>query len=96
VSVRVGDGYRGWPEEAPFDAIMVTAAPDHIPPALVAQLAEGGRMILPVGAGYQELVRITKRAGSTSQERLLPEQFVPMTGEAQQPEGGGHRQPPPP
>lgn len=83
VTVRVGDGYVGWPSEAPFDAIMVTAAPDHVPPALVDQLAEGGRLVLPVGDHYQELLRLTKREGEIHTESLLPVRFVPMTGQAQ-------------
>ena len=83
VTVRIGDGYLGWPSEAPFDAIMVTAAPDHVPPALVEQLVEGGRMVLPVGDRYQELLRLTKRDGQIHTESLLPVRFVPMTGEAQ-------------
>jgi protein-L-isoaspartate(D-aspartate) O-methyltransferase len=83
IKLRVGDGYRGWPEAAPFDAIMVTAAPDHIPPALLEQLAEGGRLILPVGSFFQELVRIRRTKDGTKRESLLPVRFVPMTGEAQ-------------
>lgn len=86
VQVRTGDGYLGWPEAAPFDAIVVTAAPDHIPPPLVEQLAEGGRLVLPLGEGYQELVRVVKEKGKIRQERLLPVRFVPMTGRAQQKE----------
>ena len=83
VHPRLGDGYRGWPDEAPFDAIIVTAAPDHIPRALVEQLAEGGRMILPVGGRSQELVLLTKSADGIERREVLPVQFVPMTGEAQ-------------
>ena len=85
ISLREGDGYQGWPEEAPFDAILVTAAPTHVPPALVEQLAPGGRLCLPVGGEYadQELIVITKQAdGSTTQESLAPVRFVPMTGQA--------------
>ena len=84
VTVRVGDGYVGWPSKAPFDAIMVTAAPDHVPPALVEQLAEGGHLVLPVGDYYQELLRVTKREGEVHTESLLPVRFVPMTGQAQE------------
>ena len=84
VTVRVGDGYVGWPEKAPFDAIMVTAAPDHVPRALVEQLAEGGHLVLPVGDYYQELLRLTKRKGKIRRESLLPVRFVPMTGQAQE------------
>jgi protein-L-isoaspartate(D-aspartate) O-methyltransferase len=83
VQVRIGDGYLGWPDQAPFDAIMVTAAPDHIPPALVAQLADGGRLVLPVGEEYQQLMRVTRGGDETRTETLLPVRFVPMTGEAQ-------------
>ena len=83
VNVRAGDGYRGWPEAAPFDAIILTAAPDHVPEPLVAQLAEGGRLVAPVGAGVQELVRIRRGADGITRESLLPVRFVPMTGEAQ-------------
>ena len=85
VHVRAGDGYFGWPEHAPFDGIMVTAAPDHVPPRLVEQLAPGGRMVMPVGEAYQELIRITRsEEGTTSLERLLPVRFVPMTGRARE------------
>jgi protein-L-isoaspartate(D-aspartate) O-methyltransferase len=83
VHVRHGDGYRGWPEHAPFDAIVVTAAPDHVPPPLIEQLAEGGRMVIPVGHGAQDLLRITKDAAGVREERLIGVRFVPMTGEAQ-------------
>ena len=83
VFVRIGDGYQGWPEEAPFDAIIVTAAPDHIPQPLIDQLKIGGRLVIPVGAGIQELVRITKTTDGTKRENLLPVRFVPMTGEAE-------------
>lgn len=84
VQVRGGDGYRGWPEHAPFDAIIITAAPDHVPQPLIDQLAPGGRMILPVGgSGRQELVRLRKSDEGIARERLLPVRFVPMTGEAQ-------------
>jgi protein-L-isoaspartate(D-aspartate) O-methyltransferase len=83
VFVRIGDGYQGWPEEAPFDAVIVTAAPDHIPQPLVDQLKIGGRLVIPVGSGIQELVRITKTADGTKRENLLPVRFVPMTGEAE-------------
>jgi protein-L-isoaspartate(D-aspartate) O-methyltransferase len=83
VFVRIGDGYQGWPEEAPFDAIIVTAAPDHVPQPLVDQLKMGGRLVIPVGSGFQELVRITKTADGTRREDLLPVRFVPMTGEAE-------------
>jgi protein-L-isoaspartate(D-aspartate) O-methyltransferase len=82
VHVRLGDGYEGWPEQAPFDGIIVTAAPDHVPPPLLAQLEVGGVMIIPVGpvGAYQELWRIT-RTGEESYESasLGGVQFVPLT-----------------
>jgi protein-L-isoaspartate(D-aspartate) O-methyltransferase len=85
VHVRAGDGYRGWPEQAPFDAIVVTAAPDHVPPALVEQLAAGGRMVLPVGTWDQDLLRIHKDAdGNVKREVLMGVRFVPMRGEAEE------------
>ncbi len=86
VSVRVGDGYRGWREEAPFDAIIVTCAPDAVPEPLVHQLAEGGRMIIPVGpeGKAQQLVLLKKRHGKLHQQEILPVRFVPMTGEARE------------
>ena len=83
VTVRLGDGYRGWPEEAPFDAIIVTAAPDHVPQPLVDQLREGGRMVIPVGGGAQDLVLLVKEQGKIREEQIIPVRFVPMTGEAQ-------------
>jgi protein-L-isoaspartate(D-aspartate) O-methyltransferase len=83
VQVRAGDGYRGWPEAAPFDAIIVTAAPDHIPQPLVDQLREGGRMVLPLGLWDQELVRLRRSPSGILRETLLPVRFVPMTGEAE-------------
>lgn len=79
VEVRHGDGWAGWPEQAPFDAIIVTAAPDTIPPALVAQLARGGRMVLPVNNsdGSQDLVLVEKdRSGRLSERRVVPVRFV--------------------
>lgn len=84
VHVRAGDGYKGWPEHAPFDAVIVTCAPDHIPSALVEQLREGGRMIIPVGdIGAQELYILEKRAGRVERRAVLPVRFVPMTGKAE-------------
>lgn len=82
VTVRCADGYQGWREHAPFDAVIVTAAPPSIPKPLVDQLAEGGRMVVPVGAdaNAQELVRLTKTGGEVRKETLLPVRFVPMTG----------------
>jgi protein-L-isoaspartate(D-aspartate) O-methyltransferase len=84
VFVKAGDGYKGWPEHAPFDAIVVTAAPDHIPQPLVEQLKIGGRMIIPVGSWNQKLILITKNPEGISQQADLPVRFVPMTGEAQE------------
>lgn len=87
VHVRVGDGYLGWPEAAPFDAIIVTCAPDHVPAPLVEQLREGGRMIIPVGGrGVQELQLLEKTDGGLRRSGVLPVRFVPMTGRA---ENGG-------
>ena len=83
VDVRLGDGYAGWPDEAPFDAIIVTAAPDHVPQPLIEQLAPGGRMIIPVGQDRQSLTLITRTAEGVAQERMLRVLFVPMTGEAE-------------
>lgn len=82
VQVKSGDGYAGWPEEAPFDAIIVTAAPDHIPLPLTDQLAVGGRMIIPVGQERQTLMVLRRTEDAVEQEATLPVLFVPMTGEA--------------
>ncbi len=83
VTVRCGDGYRGWPEHAPFDVILVTAAPDHIPQPLVDQLAVGGRLVVPVGEFFQELLVIEKDPDGTVRRRSIAAvRFVPMTGEA--------------
>lgn len=89
VHVRIGDGYQGWPEQAPFDAVIVTCAPENIPQPLVDQLREGGRMIIPVGPtrGTQHLYLLRKRAGKVEQESVLPVRFVPMTGEAEKTSG---------
>lgn len=84
VVVRFGDGYRGWPEKAPFDAVIVTAAPDEIPQPLVDQLRVGGRMTIPVGRFEQDLMLLVKEADGIREERVIPVRFVPMTGEAQQ------------
>ena len=81
VHLRVGDGYRGWPEAAPFDAIIVTAAPEEIPSALLDQLAMGGRMVLPVGRGIQTLLRVRRTPKRFTIENLLPVRFVPMVKE---------------
>jgi protein-L-isoaspartate(D-aspartate) O-methyltransferase len=81
LALRIGNGYRGWPEAAPFDAILVTAAPPRIPPALIDQLAEGGRLVAPVGTFFQELVRVRKTPKGVVKEDLIPVRFVPMVGE---------------
>ncbi|NLI14705.1 MAG: protein-L-isoaspartate(D-aspartate) O-methyltransferase [candidate division Zixibacteria bacterium] len=83
VTVRCGDGYRGWPEHAPFDAIIVTAAPEKIPRPLVDQLAENGRLVIPVGSYYQELKLIRKIKGQLIETNIAPVRFVPMTGETE-------------
>jgi len=83
VHTRVGDGYQGWPEEAPFDAIVITAAPPEVPPPLLEQLAVGGRMVVPVGAYSQDLVVITRTEDGFRRRSVIPVLFVPMTGEAQ-------------
>ena len=86
VTTRIGDGYYGWPEHAPFDAIIVTAAAGHVPPPLVEQLTTGGRIVIPVGKPYevQILMRVIKRADGTVYSELLdPVRFVPMTGAVQ-------------
>ena len=81
--VKVGDGFQGWPEVAPFDAIIVTCAPDKVPPPLTAQLKDGGRMIVPVGSGIdQQLYLLEKKNGELAQTAILPVRFVPMMGEA--------------
>jgi protein-L-isoaspartate(D-aspartate) O-methyltransferase len=89
VSVKIGDGYKGWPEHAPFDSVIVTCAPDHVPQPLVDQLKENGRMIIPVGVGdAQELVLLEKEAGKMRRRSVLPVRFVPMTGEAREKPAG--------
>jgi protein-L-isoaspartate(D-aspartate) O-methyltransferase len=90
VRVRCGDGYRGWPEEAPFDAVIVTCASPEVPPALVGQLAEGGRLIIPLGSAsrFQVLTLLTKRGGELQKKAISDVRFVPMTGEVQKKKGG--------
>ncbi len=86
VDVKVGDGYQGWKEHAPFDGIIVTAAPDHIPQPLYDQLKMGAHLVLPVGNGNQDLMVITKTAEGMKKETVIPVRFVKMTGEAENPE----------
>jgi protein-L-isoaspartate(D-aspartate) O-methyltransferase len=84
VHTRIGDGYQGWPEAAPFDGIVVTAAPSEVPQPLLDQLAVGGNLVVPVGDSWQDLKVYTKQKdGSFHQRKVLPVRFVPMTGEAQ-------------
>ena len=84
IRTRIGDGYAGWSEHAPYDAIVVTAAPDHVPPALVAQLAIGGRIVIPVGTDDQELRILTRTGSGVVEQRTIPVRFVPLV----RPEGG--------
>jgi protein-L-isoaspartate(D-aspartate) O-methyltransferase len=84
VHAKVGDGYQGWPEQAPFDKIIVTCSPERVPAALTEQLKEGGRMIIPVGERYQQVFHLLKKTeGKLVNEALRPTLFVPMTGEAE-------------
>ena len=79
IKVKIGDGYKGWPEHAPFDAIIVTCSPTQVPQPLQEQLAEGGRMVIPVGKrDEQELVLLTKQEGKLQQNHIIPVRFVPM------------------
>ncbi len=80
VHIRIGDGYLGWPEKAPFDAIILTAAPPSIPSPLLDQLSEGGRLIAPVGIDFQQLVLLRKTKEGIQKQNLLPVRFVSMTG----------------
>jgi protein-L-isoaspartate(D-aspartate) O-methyltransferase len=80
VEVRAGDGYLGWPEAAPFQGIIVTAAAPRVPEPLKDQLAEGGRLVIPLGDEFQELVVVTRRGDAFEERRVLPVRFVPMTG----------------
>ena len=84
VSVRAGDGYLGWPEAAPFDAILVTAAAPRVPEPLRQQLRDGGRLVVPVGDDWQELLVVTRHGERFEERRLLPVRFVPMTGQVRQ------------
>lgn len=82
VHVRIGDGYRGWPEAAPFDAIIGTSAPEHVPPPLVDQLKDGGRLVIPLGPAYEQYLYVFKKqGGKLDRQAVLPVRFVPMTGE---------------
>ena len=85
ITVRHGDGYQGWKEKAPFDVIIVAAAPDHVPQPLIDQLAPGGKLVIPVGRYFQELLLIEKKIdGTVDRKSVLPVRFVPMTGKAQE------------
>jgi protein-L-isoaspartate(D-aspartate) O-methyltransferase len=79
VHVRAGDGYNGWPEQAPFDAVIVTAAPDHVPQPLIDQVKVGGRLVVPVGTGVQQLIVYTRTGQGLREESRLPVRFVPLT-----------------
>ncbi|MCX6876756.1 MAG: protein-L-isoaspartate(D-aspartate) O-methyltransferase [Verrucomicrobia bacterium] len=82
VVVRAADGYQGWPEQAPFDSVIVTCAPEHVPPPLVDQLKEGGRMLIPVGPLMEQVLYVlVKQDGKVRQHTVLPVRFVPMTGQ---------------
>ncbi|MGA2059271.1 MAG: protein-L-isoaspartate(D-aspartate) O-methyltransferase [Thermoguttaceae bacterium] len=84
VHVKIGDGYQGWPEHAPFDKIIVTCSPENVPPALAEQLKEGGRMVIPMGQRYQQSLYLLKKInGKLETEALKPTLFVPMTGKAE-------------
>ena len=99
VEVRAGDGYRGWPEHAPFDAIILAAAAPKIPQPLLDQLAPGGKLVLPVGedGGLQDLLVLTKKEdGSIDRETVAPVAFVPMTGEVRNPDAADDEKRPPP
>jgi protein-L-isoaspartate(D-aspartate) O-methyltransferase len=82
VHVRIGDGYQGWTEHAPYDAIIVTAAPEHVPEPLLAQLKIGGRLVIPLGRQEQDLILLRKTKDGVKRRTLSPVRFVPMTGEA--------------
>lgn len=85
VQVKIGDGYKGWPEKAPFDKIIVTCSPESVPQPLVDQLRDGGKMIIPLGERYQQVFHLLeKREGKLVQTRLVPTLFVPMTGKAEE------------
>ena len=83
VHFRIGDGYQGWPEAAPFDGIMVTAAPDRVPEPLIDQLKVGGKLVIPVGDFFQDLLVVTRTADGIEQREIIPVRFVPMIGEVE-------------
>jgi len=83
IHARIGDGFDGWPEEAPFEAILVTAAPDTIPAPLLDQLAVGGRLVIPLGRGVQDLIVVARTPGGLERRTVTPVRFVPMTGKAE-------------
>lgn len=85
IHLRVGDGYAGWPDAAPFDGILVTAAPEKIPQPLIDQLKVGGKLVIPVGSYFQDLMVLTKTANGLEKKNVIPVRFVPMTGKAQKP-----------
>lgn len=85
IHFRVGDGYAGWPEAAPFDGILVTAAPEKVPQPLLDQLKIGGKLVIPVGSFFQDLLVYTRTASGIERKNVAPVRFVPMTGEAQKP-----------
>ncbi|WP_422930390.1 protein-L-isoaspartate(D-aspartate) O-methyltransferase [Singulisphaera sp. PoT] len=93
VHTKVGDGYAGWPDAAPFDAVIVTCAPEFIPQPLVDQLKDGGRMVIPVGDRFNQIVYlVTKKDGKLTRKELRPTLFVPMTGKAQREAAGNKKQ----
>ncbi len=83
IHVRIGDGYQGWPEQAPFDGIMVTAAPGEIPEPLIGQLKVGAKLVIPVGDFFQDLLVLTKTADGVERREIIPVRFVPMIGEVE-------------
>ena len=84
IKIRSGDGFYGWPEAAPFDGVIVTAAPEKVPQPLLDQLKEGGRLVIPEGRYYQDLVVYEKSGGKTRRREVIPVRFVPMTGRAEE------------
>ncbi len=84
IKFRAGDGYLGWPEHAPYDRIIVTAAPEEVPQPLIDQLKEGGRLVVPVGIISQDLIVVEKQKSGITRRTTIPVRFVPMTGKAQE------------